>query len=180
MARRNHTDGLFAKLSQRMLRCTAYRGLSPFGKNAVIELEMNYWESNRANPIELPERWLAEVLGCNPKTARRVITELDDWGFIAMERRGKLKGPLKSRAAVYRLTWQPDNEGSPATNDYRGYQEIKSKSDARKNGALTRQNGNIRAPKSNAARSNFRSVGESLPELLEKLRSQQDWAESER
>lgn len=119
MARENYTKGLFAKFSQRDMHSKAYRNLCARAKVAIFELDLHYWESGRSNPIEITQRWLAELICCNPKTAGKVITSLDDHGFLEIERMGKLKGPLRARAAVYRLTWHPDNEGQLATYNYR-------------------------------------------------------------
>ena len=134
---------------------------------------MHYWESNRQNPIELPERWLADALGCNPKTARRVIGELDDYGFIRLERKGKLKGALKGRAAIYRLTWQPDNEGTKPSQDYLQFPMLPANRDAHEKGASTRRLGFSGAPKHGARHAKFRCVGEALPDSLLALNTQQ-------
>ncbi len=119
MARDNYTKGLFAKFSQRDMRSQAYKNLSALAKVAIFELELHYWESGRSNPIEITQRWLAELICCNPKTAGKVITSLEGYKFLEVERIGKMKGPLRARAAIYRLTWHPDNEGQPPTHDYR-------------------------------------------------------------
>ncbi len=172
MARVNHIRGLFARLSQRDMRGPAFRTLCAFSKVAIFELDLHYWESDRSNPIEIPQRWLAELLGCSAKTAARVITELDDHGFLEIERHGKMKGPVRARAAVYRLTWQADNEGQKATFNNRDWQLPFAKSNAGNTSASTGYNSRVNAGRGYAERTHFRDVGNVSDELVERLKPQ--------
>lgn len=79
---------------------------------------MAYWETDRQNPRQISLQSIASQVGCSQTTASSCLTELEDYGFVAREKFGSLKGPVNERATVFRLTWQPDNEGRKATMDY--------------------------------------------------------------
>ena len=94
--RRDHKKAIFIKLEQRLLRSDAFRALRRASQMAVIWMELNYWEGERRNPIEISQQALAEWIGCCVKTAQSVLTELDDNGFLYRERAGDrphLTGP---------------------------------------------------------------------------------------
>lgn len=156
------------------MHCAAYKALPTIAKLAIFHLDLHYWESGRANPIEISQRWLAEVLDCDPKTAAKVLTSLDDYGFLELEQRGKMKGPTNARAAVYRITWHPDNEGQPATFNYRKWQPPIPERNAGNTTAFTRDYLVSSAGRSGSQRGNFRGVGDSLPKILDRLKAQRN------
>jgi hypothetical protein len=174
VSRRNHIDGLFARFSQKDMHGLAYKSLPPLARLAIFELDLFYWESGRRNPIEISQRWFAELLTCDPKTAGRTITALDDHGFIERERCGGLKGPVHARAAVYRLNWHPDNEGQPATFDFRRWQPPIVKNNAGNSPASTRDRLAFNGGKQTSQRGTMRCAGESAREMLERQKAQQN------
>lgn len=102
MARQNHINGLFAKLAK--ADRAHLNDVSVIARWAVVELTWAYWPDCE-NPIELSERTLADMVGCDRKTARRVIRELVERGFLVRERKGEMRGAKAVRAAWYRMTW---------------------------------------------------------------------------
>ena len=93
--------------------------LSKSAQISLMWLDLIHWESGKRNPLEISQRNLSEWAGYGLSTAQKVLTELDDLGFICRERAGSLRGPHTGRTAVYRLTWRHSNEGLPPTKDYR-------------------------------------------------------------
>lgn len=153
MARSNAFKGLYASLSQRDMRCAAFKDLSLSAQAAVLWLDLNFWESAQANPIELTVRWFGEVLNCNPKTAARILDTLTEHGFLAVERVGTHKGPVRARSAVYRLTWQRDNEGGSPTRDFRYWQPpLPAEKNVPKKGASMHRKADLHVVESTAAR----------------------------
>jgi hypothetical protein len=171
MGRDNHVDGLFVKLAQRDIRSAAYKALGAWSRNAVVELDMTYWETLRENPIVLTQRWLADRLGIDPKTAAHVIDDLETHKFLELERIGKLTGPLGDRGALYRLTWLPTSDGAKATFDNRWWQPSIPASNAARLGASARDIRRAERGKKGLERTNFRPVLEPSNELLVKLQS---------
>lgn len=116
--RKNQKSGLFAGMEQKLLRSDAYLELTWAAKTAITLLELTYWEGARNNPMEMSQQNLAVWVGCSPRTAQQILSQLDDYGFLYREHAGTIKGPTSGRTAVYRMTWRPDNSGKPASHDY--------------------------------------------------------------
>jgi hypothetical protein len=169
VGRTNHVNGLFAKFAQRDLRGEAFKALGPQARLALLELEMSYWELGRTNPMVLTQRWLAHRMAIDPKTAARAIDELETHWFIRLERMGRTTGPLGDRGALYRLCWQPTNDGQPATFENRGWLPNITHRNAAKLGASTRTLKAIDAGESGLQRTTFRSVQGACSELLIQL-----------
>jgi hypothetical protein len=158
MGRANHIDGLFIKLAQRDIRGHAYRALTPRAQAAINDLCLFYWEGSRENPIVLTQRWLAHRLSINPKTAGKVIDDLESHWFLNLERFGKLTGPLGERGALYRLTWLPTSDGHPAGHDSRGWLPEIPARDAVRIGPSTRRRKVVNAGQDASGRGHNRSV----------------------
>lgn len=171
MGRDNHINGLFARLSQRDMRCPAYLALATTSRLAIFELDLAYWESIRANPITLTQRWLAERMGIDPKTAARIIDDLEAHRFLELIRFGKITGPLGDRGAQYRLTWHPTNDGHKATFDNRGWLPGIPAKNAAKIGASARDIRRVEAGGKGLERTGFRRVVEPSLELVAKLQA---------
>lgn len=167
-------NGLHAQWSQRHIRSPAFAELSFGAQATLLHLDLIYWESQRQNPIEVGQRWLAEEMKCDPKTAAKIINELDDGGFIARERVGSMRGPRKQRASVYRLTWHPTNDGERATLDFLVKCAPIPKRDAGKIGASTKQIMPLNAPQKGSECGTFSLVGPSAKEMIETLKAQRD------
>ena len=85
-----------------LLRSSAYRSLSPYGRSLLVELYALYNGTNNG-AVFLSVREAARRLGCAAGTAEKALGELQDRGFIAISQRGGFN--LKSRhATTWRLT----------------------------------------------------------------------------
>ena len=105
MARKNHINGLFARVSEANFR-RHFRSMSPLSLHAYLAIELAYWRTNGSNPMEISKVWLAEATGCSQWTAPKLIAELREAGFLQVVRQGKLRGgPRSSRGSWYRLAW---------------------------------------------------------------------------
>ncbi|RWN44692.1 MAG: hypothetical protein EOS03_23895 [Mesorhizobium sp.] len=105
MARKNHINGLFARVSEANFR-RHFRLMSPLSLHAYLAIELAYWRTNGTNPMEISKVWLAEATGCGQRTAPKLIAELREAGFLQVVRQGKLAGgPRSSRGSWYRLAW---------------------------------------------------------------------------
>ena len=131
--RHNHkgrsTTERFVSLPHHMLRCAAWRSLSPVARCIFLELAAIYNGGNNGF-IALSTRDAAKHVRCSKDTAARALVELTDKGFIVCCSRGHFdrKSP---HASEYRLTlhscnrtsekaskafmrWQPDHTKSVA------------------------------------------------------------------
>ncbi|TPL86801.1 hypothetical protein FJ950_10390 [Mesorhizobium sp. B2-3-14] len=105
MARKNHINGLFARVSEADFR-KHFKSMSPLALHAYLALELAYWKTDGTNPMEISKVWLAEATGCGQRTAPKLIAELREAGFLQVVRQGKLSGgPRSSRGSWYRLGW---------------------------------------------------------------------------
>ena len=131
--RHNHkgrsTTERFVSLPHHMLRCAAWRSLSPVARCIFLELAAIYNGGNNGF-IALSTRDAAKHVRCSKDTAARAFVELTERGFIVCCSRGHFdrKSP---HASEYRLTlhscnrtsekaskafmrWQPDHAKSVA------------------------------------------------------------------
>jgi len=122
----------------------------------------------------LSNLWVAKQLGVDPKTAAKVLVELDDHGFLRLDRFGKITGPTAERGTRYRLTWHPTNDGSPATFENRAWLPKIPPSNAVKKGSSTRELRALERGRKGIERTTFRGVDESARHMLERLQSQRD------
>jgi hypothetical protein len=173
MSRANHITGLFARLSQRDMRCPAYKALSPWARCAIIELDLHYWETGRLNPVTLTQRWLAGYLGVDPKTAARVLDELEGHWFLEPTRLGRTTGPHNMRGAEYRMVWLPTSDGAQATFDHRGWQPALPPYTG-VSGPPTHHNAAAGDPESGHEGAKLRVVGSSAQELLARMKGKQE------
>ena len=123
------TTERFVSLPHHMLRCAAWRSLSPVARCIFLELAAIYNGGNNGF-IALSTRDAAKHVRCSKDTAARALVELTDKGFIVCCSRGHFdrKSP---HASEYRLTlhscnrtsekaskafmrWQPDHTKSVA------------------------------------------------------------------
>jgi len=92
MARTNKHIDLYVSFYVKDMESEAFQNLSKICQWAIFMLDKLSWQSDRRNPIPLSQKFLADFLGCDPKTAQKILTELDDNGFLVLESRGKLRG----------------------------------------------------------------------------------------
>lgn len=55
---------------------------------------------------------------CSQPTAKKILDELEDKGWIRCERIGGMKGPKDKRASMYSLTMFPSVEHPVAPKDF--------------------------------------------------------------
>ena len=174
MARGNHIPGLFARMAQRDMRSESYKALGPWARCAILELDLYYWETGRQNPLVLTQRWLAAQLSIDPKTAAKILEELEAHGFLELLRFGKMTGPTGERGALYRMTWQPTNDGMPASFENRGWMAKIPSTNVGKSTASTGEIVPFDAGRKGSERTTFRDVGPTAKEALAKVKAQRN------
>jgi DNA-binding HxlR family transcriptional regulator len=92
--------GKFVALPAYMLATEAWRALSLPGRCALIELLRVYNGANNGELV-MGVRTLAERLSCSKATAARVLNELEEKGFIGVQKVGVYGRP---NATEYHLT----------------------------------------------------------------------------
>jgi Helix-turn-helix domain len=92
----------FVPLFKYMLDCPAWLSLSPAARAAYVQLARRYDGCNNGM-LALSVRTLAEELGCSKNTAGRLLTELEDAGFIETVMLGRFARQNR-KASEYRLT----------------------------------------------------------------------------
>lgn len=171
-------DGLFVALRQRDLRSAAYRDLSANARCSIVELDLWYWENGRINPLVLTQRWLASHMNVNPKTATRILAELETHWFLELERIGKMTGPNGQRGSLYRMTWLPSNDGVPASFASRGWMPPIPASGAPEKGASTGQMRRMDGAAKGGGRTSFRHAGLTARQLLQQVQTQRAQGET--
>jgi hypothetical protein len=109
----------FVKLEHELLRCGAYRALSPNARALLVELAMVFNGSNNGS-LYMSVRDAAALMGVSDtKAASAAFEELKMRGFIVntQEAYFSVKAANASRARCWRLTWQHTNGKGP-TREY--------------------------------------------------------------
>lgn len=118
MAQRRPTA--HARIQCAWMLLPAWKELSGWGVKLLIEL-MGAYRPDRVNAFEVPERLVAEVLGCSRAAARRAIDELIEIGWTSELRRGGLRGAKGSRCRVISLTTRATETAETATEDFKSW-----------------------------------------------------------
>lgn len=92
--------GQFVALPAYMLNCPAWQALSLTGRCALIELLRVYKGGNNGELV-MGVRTLGERLSCSKDTAARALNELEEKGFIGVQKMGVYGRPM---ATEYYLT----------------------------------------------------------------------------
>ena len=90
MARKKKGTARFVLIHHWILRCEAWKHLSPHGRCLLIELKRRYNSLNNGD-IRLSVREAAECLHSGKDRARKALVELQEFGFIRMSQRGSFQ-----------------------------------------------------------------------------------------
>ena len=113
---RSTTDP-FVRLPHWMLKCPAWRSLSPVARCVLIELLVIYNGRNNGY-LAFSARDAAERVGCSKGTANRGLAELREKGFIDVSIVGAFYRKTR-HATEYRLSlFECDRTGSMATKEF--------------------------------------------------------------
>lgn len=103
MAKSPYYDKPHARIYAEWLHLPAWRALSCFGKTLLVEMMAAYRPTGE-NRIELSDRRIASILNCSRQTAARAIAQLEECGWLEVERVGKMTGPRSKRSSAYSLS----------------------------------------------------------------------------
>jgi DNA-binding transcriptional regulator YhcF (GntR family) len=110
-------DKPHARIYHYWLELPAWQTLSAQGKALLIIMSAIYRPTMPV--ISMTDRTAAALIPCSRATAAKVLAELEDKGWIRVERVGaRCKAGEKRRGSAFRLTTQPFID-EPASNDYR-------------------------------------------------------------
>ncbi|MBV1701715.1 MAG: helix-turn-helix domain-containing protein [Hyphomicrobiales bacterium] len=85
------------------MQLPAWREMSCFSRALLVELVTKYRPTTE-NLFALSDRQVADMLNCSRPTAAKTLTELEDRGWIEVERVGKMTGERAKRSSAYSLT----------------------------------------------------------------------------
>lgn len=94
----------------------AWRVLRPEAKALLLEMLVRYRPGQ--NFLTISDRMAAEWVGCARPTIANAFVDLEERGWIKVQRVGRTDGPKARRASAYSLTQYPDDWGNPATKDF--------------------------------------------------------------
>lgn len=117
-------EGQYVNLPYAQLKSNAWRSLSGAAVKVWLELHARFNGGNNG-VLSLSMAEAAEALGMGKATVQRAFRELQDKGFIVLEKEGSW---YHRRAHEWRLTTKPvqSSKGkSPPTMDWRNWQPIK-------------------------------------------------------
>ena len=124
--RKKDGEGQYAPLPYTMLRSAAWRNLSGAAVKVFLELHTRFNGSNNG-AVRLSYAEAAEALGMGKATVQRAFRDLQDEGFVALEREGNW---YHRQAHEWRLTIKPVQKvkGREApTHEWRSWRPEKSK-----------------------------------------------------
>lgn len=119
MARVRKYEVPFVAIECRDIDSLAFKSMSKIAQLAYIYIDKYYWQSGRRNPLQISQSRLANLMQIDEKTAQKVLTDLDDYGFIMRVSAGRIYGPTTGRTSCYKLNWHYDDEGNPPSCDWR-------------------------------------------------------------
>ena len=97
----------FVKIDHYILKTDAYKSLSLAARAVLTELVRRHNGYNNGN-ICASERSLADEIGCDRRTIRRALKELEHKGFIKLTQKGSFNwktGAGEGLGNTYSLTW---------------------------------------------------------------------------
>lgn len=132
---RKRGEGQYVPLDYAMLKSPAWRSLSGAAVKLFLELHTRFHGSNNG-AVRLSYAEAAEALGMGKATVQRAFSDLQEKGFVALERAGSW---YHRQAHEWRLTTKPVQTvkgREPPTNDWRSWTPEKTKrgSDAERSG----------------------------------------------
>lgn len=128
MARRGSKksgEGQYAPLPYAMLKSAAWRSLSGAAVKVFLELHTRFNGSNNG-AVRLSYAEAAEALGIGKATVQRAFSDLQEKGFVVLERKGNW---YHRQAHEWRLTIKPVQKvkgREPPTNDWRSWRPKKT------------------------------------------------------
>lgn len=99
-------DKAHGRIYAEWLDLPAWRFLSVHGRALIVELLTRY-RPNAENRFELPDRTVSRILNCSRPTAAKTLADLEELGWLAVERVGKMTGAREKRSSAYSLTRFP-------------------------------------------------------------------------
>jgi hypothetical protein len=94
----------FMQLFHRMVKSHAWHALTPLERCGYLELAALYDSTNNGR-LHMSARRLASLIPCNKDTAAKVLTKLEDAGFVETVKLGEFTRKAEERlASEYRLT----------------------------------------------------------------------------
>ena len=115
MAHKKKRGTRFVLLGHWMLRCEAWKRLSPYGRCLLIEFKRRYTSWNNGD-IRLSVREAANCLHSGKDRARKALVELQECGFIQMSQRGSFHRKVP-HATTWTLT-EYEVDGREPTKDF--------------------------------------------------------------
>jgi hypothetical protein len=136
MAKSTYWDSPHARIYASWMLLPSWRKLSCFARSLIVELITTHRPTSE-NLITLSDRQAATLLNCSRPTATKAIAMLEQFGWIEVERVGKIKGRRDKRTNAYSLTLYPKIAGDPASKAFLQY---RSHNPTVKNIAINGQN----------------------------------------
>lgn len=102
-SKRKKHEGQYAPLPYALLKSDAWRSLSGAAVKVWLELHTRFNGSNNGK-VHLSLNEAAEILGLGKASVQRAYVELEEKGFLKLERRGNW---YSRRAHDWRLTTKP-------------------------------------------------------------------------
>lgn len=106
----------FVKLDAEWLRLPAWRCLSPYARALLPEIMARYRPGY--NLMQISTRDAADMANCSRTRAGTALEELEECGWICIERVGRTDGPKERRASAYRLTMYKSEWNEPPSMDF--------------------------------------------------------------
>ena len=113
-------DKSHARVYSEWLQLPAWLTLSPYAKALLIQMLASYRPSMQT--IEMTDRAASVAIPCARATAAKALAELEEKGWIKVERVGaRCSLGAKRRGSAFRLTGQPFYF-EPASEDFKRWQ----------------------------------------------------------
>lgn len=114
---RSRQKGQFVMLPHYLIDCAAWRSLSFPAISAFIQLARLYNGSNNGR-LALAASTLAERLGCSKSTAARALNELEEKGFIGVQRMGTFRRRDRLATEYYLTHFRNDVNFEPPSRAF--------------------------------------------------------------
>lgn len=103
MAKSKYWDEPHGRIYVAWMLLPAWRKISCPSRALLVELVTRY-RPTMENLFALSDRHVAEMLNCSRPTAAKTLAELEECGWIEVERVGGITGERAKRASAYSLT----------------------------------------------------------------------------
>lgn len=114
---RSKGEGPYIRHFEWMLRCTAYRSLTPNARCLLTELKRLYNGRNNGQ-LFLSIRIAAELLGVGKSTAQVAFKDLESRGFIRPAIKGSFHWKSRERHSTTWILTEYEYGNQPATKDF--------------------------------------------------------------